>query len=331
VERPGKITLINRMKRRNLRWLLLGALALIALAVLAGTARLWTGIRSRSAATNQTLFQGVTYTREIRGEPRRMVIHVVTVDLRVPGIVFLVTPGDPKADLPLKARTTSQFLDEFGVQIAVNGDGVTPWRSNGLLDYYPHTGDPVDPIGLAASNGVTYSDDTDAEPTLYISRANQAKFNSPIGKVYNAISGNVMLVEQGKSLYSQPDQLAQPKSEKRGNQPTAEPPQNASETPQPRTAVALDRRSQKLIIVVVDGRQPGFSEGATLAELADILIAHGGFTGMNLDGGGSSTLVIEKNGKPAVLNSPIDNQIPGRERPVGNHLGIFVRPVSKGK
>jgi hypothetical protein len=319
------------MKRKDLVWLLLGTLVLIALAVLAGVVRFWMGMRAQPAAANQALFQGVTYAREIRVEPRPMVIHVVTVDLRAPGINLLVTPGDPKADLPLKARTTSQFLDEFGVQIAINGDGVTPWHSYSPLDYYPHSGDPVDPIGLAASNGVTYSDYTDAEPTLYISRANQARFNSPTGKVYTAISGNAMLVQQGKSLFSMADLPPQPKSEKRGNQPTVEPSQNTSETPQPRTAVALDRRNQKLIIVVVDGRQPGYSEGATLAELADILITHGGFTGMNLDGGGSSTLVIEKNGKPTVLNSPIDNQIPGRERPVGNHLGIFAQPVSKGK
>jgi len=47
---------------------------------------------------------------------------------------------------------------------------------------------------------------------------------------------------------------------------------------------------------------------------------------MSLDGGGSSTVVIEgKDGKPEILNSPIDIYIPGRERPVGNHLGIYVK------
>jgi hypothetical protein len=47
---------------------------------------------------------------------------------------------------------------------------------------------------------------------------------------------------------------------------------------------------------------------------------------MSMDGGGSSTLVIEGgDGLPKILNSPIDNYIPGRERPVGNHLGVFVQ------
>jgi hypothetical protein len=138
---------------------------------------------------SQVLFPGVTYVRETRQEPRPLVIHVVTVDLREPGVSLLVTPGDPKEELPLKARTTSQFLEEFDVQIAVNGDGISPWYSNSLFHYYPHPGDPVAPIGFAASQGTVYSSDTDAEPTLYLSRTGQARFNSPGGKAYNAISG----------------------------------------------------------------------------------------------------------------------------------------------
>jgi exopolysaccharide biosynthesis protein len=59
--------------------------------------------------------------------------------------------------------------------------------------------------------------------------------------------------------------------------------------------------------------------------LAELLKAQGAYYAMSLDGGGSSTLVTEDNdGKPRILNSPIDNYIPGRERPVGNHLGIYL-------
>lgn len=77
---------------------------------------------------------------------------------------------------------------------------------------------------------------------------------------------------------------------------------------------------------VVDGRQPNYREGATFAELAEILIAHGAYFAMNLDGGGSSTLAIQgEDGEPVVLNFPIDSYIPGRERPVANHLGVFIR------
>jgi exopolysaccharide biosynthesis protein len=75
----------------------------------------------------------------------------------------------------------------------------------------------------------------------------------------------------------------------------------------------------------VDGRQPFYSEGITLNELARLMISLGAQDAMNLDGGGSSTMVVaSKDGQPRILNSPIDNYIPGRERPVANHLGVYV-------
>jgi len=258
--------------------------------------------RPRPDPLTQSPFQGITYQREVRNSPRPMVIHVLTVDLRASGIRLLVTPGDPKAERSLKARTTSKFLAEFGVQVAINGSGFTPWYSNNLLSYYPHSGDPVEPIGFAASQGTIYSENSEDQPVLYLSRTNQARFGLPTGKIYNAISGNAMIVQDGRVL-----------------------PDLESKT-DPRTAIGFDKRGKNLVIVVVDGRQPGYSDGATLEELASIMVEHGVYTGMNLDGGGSSTLVLERGGRPTVMNSPINNGIPGRERPVGNHLGIFAEP-----
>ncbi len=94
----------------------------------------------------------------------------------------------------------------------------------------------------------------------------------------------------------------------------------------PRTAIALDKTSNTLILFIIDGRQPNYSEGVTIPELAAIILDRGGYNALNLDGGGSVTLAVEgSNGLPQVLNSPIHNHIPGRERPVGNHLGIFAQ------
>ncbi len=90
--------------------------------------------------------------------------------------------------------------------------------------------------------------------------------------------------------------------------------------------MGINKNGRFLYLVVVDGRQPFYSEGATLSELAQILIRHGAHMAMNLDGGGSSTMVMEgEDGQPLVLNSPIDNYIPGRERPVANHLGVHIK------
>ena len=289
------------MKRASWVSLSFAASVLCLLAVL-GLAAVWYwfGGRAQPAEKSQELYPGVHYARQVRQSPRPMVIHLVQVDLRTEGISVLVTPGDPKAELPLSARTTSRFLEEFNLQLAVNGDGFTPWRSNSPLDVYPKSGDGVAPIGLAASQGVQYSTLTDGEPVLYIGRNNRAQFNSAGGKIYNAISGNLLLVARGAVI---PD---------------------LGDTPEPRTALALDRRGRTLLILVVDGRQPGYSEGATLDELAALILEFGGYTGMNMDGGGSSTLVRESaTGGAQVLNSPVDQGIPGRERVVGNHLGIY--------
>lgn len=261
---------------------------------------LWGKIRPQPKDSTKTLFEGITYTREVRSSPRTIVIHVIKVDLRANGIGILITPGDPKVEQPLKAQTTSTFLDKNNVQVAINGDSFTPWYSHTILDYYPHSGDPVNPIGFAASRGTIYSQGGAEEPTLYISPINQARFNTQIGRVYNAISGNTMLVKAGEIV------------------------SGLESDPSPRSAVALSKSERELILVVVDGRQPGYSEGVTLQELAGIIIHYGGYNAMNLDGGGSSTLVMEGIlGRPVVLNSPINNGIPGRQRAVANHLGIF--------
>ena len=92
------------------------------------------------------------------------------------------------------------------------------------------------------------------------------------------------------------------------------------------TILTLHKSLDVSPLAVVDGRQPFYSEGATFRELAELLIDQGAYVGMSMDGGGSSTMVIEgDNGMPRVLNSPIHLLIPGTERPVGTHVGIYVK------
>ena len=94
----------------------------------------------------------------------------------------------------------------------------------------------------------------------------------------------------------------------------------------PRTAVAIDEQGQTLWLIVVDGRQPGYSEGIALVELAKGIQELGAYMALNLDGGGSTTLVVEDGASYRILNRPINSRIPMRERPVGNHLGIYAQP-----
>lgn len=64
-----------------------------------------------------------------------------------------------------------------------------------------------------------------------------------------------------------------------------------AEIRQPRTIVGIDGSGQ-LIIVTVDGRQPGVSEGLTLTEEAALMESLGARTAMNLDGGGSTAIAV---------------------------------------
>jgi hypothetical protein len=79
----------------------------------------------------------------------------------------------------------------------------------------------------------------------------------------------------------------------------------------PRTAVAI-RPDGVVLLVVVDGRQPGHSDGMTLPELTDLLQELGARDALNLDGGGSTALVL----RGELVNRPSDPA----ERPVANAL-----------
>ncbi|WP_396451775.1 phosphodiester glycosidase family protein, partial [Actinomadura sp.] len=90
--------------------------------------------------------------------------------------------------------------------------------------------------------------------------------------------------------------------------------------PAPRTAAGVSRGGRHLFLVVVDGRSER-SGGLTLAELADLLDELGADDAVNLDGGGSSTLVTRDPGAASVTvrNTPAD----GGERAVANGIGVF--------
>lgn len=89
----------------------------------------------------------------------------------------------------------------------------------------------------------------------------------------------------------------------------------------PRTAVGIAREGQRIILVTVDGRQHPYSDGMTLRELADVMRALGADDAINLDGGGSTTMVVANAaGTPSVVNRPSD---PAGERMVGNALAII--------
>jgi hypothetical protein len=90
----------------------------------------------------------------------------------------------------------------------------------------------------------------------------------------------------------------------------------------PRTAVGIARGWRRLLLVVVDGRQKPYSDGMTLRELATLMRALGARDAINLDGGGSTTLVYsdpDNSGALRIANRPSDA---AGERPVADALAI---------
>ena len=85
----------------------------------------------------------------------------------------------------------------------------------------------------------------------------------------------------------------------------------------PRTAAGV-RKDGRLALVTVDGRQPAKSVGMTIAELSALMLELGCDEAINLDGGGSTTMVVS--GK--VVNSPSD---PAGERAVSDALLVLKR------
>ncbi len=260
-------------------------------------------LRPSQTNAKQKLFKGIVYQRKFGLTVRPVIIHVVTVDLSVPGVKVLVTPPHPGQD-KTSARTTSQFLQEFQLQLAMNANYFHPFRENTPWDYYPHSGDKASVIGTAISNGKHYSKADSQWGALCISRNNRAEiFDS--GKcpenTLQAVAGREIIVVNGKAVNSDVDR----------------------DKPYPRVVVATNQKGNILWLITIDGKQPAYSEGVTIAELKSIVENLGVYTALGLDGGGSTTLVMAKNNKPKLLNAPIHTKLPMRERPVANHLGFY--------
>ena len=84
---------------------------------------------------------------------------------------------------------------------------------------------------------------------------------------------------------------------------------------QPRTMAGIDKRG-RLLLVTVDGRQKGGSEGFTLQEAAAFMKSLGAVQALNLDGGGSTAMAV--NG--SVVNQPSDST---GERAVGDTIQVL--------
>ena len=250
----------------------------------------------------EPLYQGIDYRLDELSKPRVLRIHTARIDTRAKGIAFFATPDNGDAPGEVNGRPTATFLKEFDLELAINGTGFAPITAQGK---------PVDVLGLSVSDGklVSEADFGSGNPVFLVTARNEARIlRTPFKKedlapAHTAMQGwcgaNGMLLDDGETVTSTRDI-------------------------HPRTAAGVSQDGRYVFLLVVDGRQPGLSEGMTLIELAAWMKGLGCWDAINLDGGGSTTMVMkDPAGKPRILNS-----IPGGvQRSVANHLGVHAEPL----
>jgi exopolysaccharide biosynthesis protein len=227
-------------------------------------------------------------------------IRIVQVNLTSSEIAVYATQESDRG------ITTSEYADRKNAQVAINGDAFA------VAGYVPR--------GLAMGGGNPWSQTAD-DPTsavFHLRRVGERTYAGIVppesvvtpddlpGGTEGVISGRPILVRQSvaNTQYDCSD-------------PVTIPCQAA-----PRTAVAVSADGNTLWLVVVDGWQ-SVSLGLKAQELADFLVARGAGNAIALDGGSSSTLVLDG----SVISSPSD----GVERAVANHLAVKYGMLPKGE
>lgn len=131
---------------------------------------------------------------------------------------------------------------------------------------------------------------TDTIPTIYDFNDIEWKW----WKMRTAVGGGPVLLHNGKIRITDREEQLFPDGPREGEH-------------LPRTAMGYTRDG-RLIILVIQGRTPGVAAGATLAEEAQLLLELGCYEALNLDGGGSSCMLI--NGKETIRPSDREGQRP---------------------
>ena len=263
--------------------------------------------------------RGIEYAHEQRANPP-MHLHVMMIDLMDPAVHVVVRKaGEVKeADAENKWQTrllrTSDIARRDQLDVAVNGDFFmardvlkTPIKN---VPYF--VGNRAAVCGLAMTDGQLWSKNK-AAASLRVDAAGKVSIATLNGEKIPAgtreiISGMSMIVTDGKNTGVKADVA-------------------------PHTSAGLDREGKKLILLVVDGRRQNYSAGMHLHDLADEMIRLGCYQAIQLDGGGSTTMVAHRKTADAVddyvvINRPSDGHdllFPmSVERAVANVLGVKV-------
>ncbi len=256
------------------------------------------------------IFQGIDHAELATDTPRYLVVQALRIDTSAEGLELSTTPGNAEAPLDTNGQTTRAFLEEHGLSVAINTHFFSPCCNR-------VAGEAKDLIGLSIAQGEMVSPHTDTgQRDLFIFEAG----------LYDDSSMDVVMLPED-SL----EQIASftPTHAIAGravllNGESQDGRDDFSASRHPRTLVGLSDDHNTLYLVTIDGRQPAFSTGASLSEAAAIMSYLGASDAINVDGGGSTTMVLrDPDGASQLLNSPSG----GNERVVGSNLGLRARAL----
>lgn len=271
-------------------------------------------VASAPAPAPAVIHPGVRHFELIRKDEFVLVAQVIELDLTRPDLALITTPQDSSGGMEFIAQRTTSFLEEANAIAAINASYFLPFAggSPGGDDFYPHEGQPASASGAVIAAGTVVSPiETDLDirvnaiicfERLAIAIADGQA--CPVGFSSGVAAGPRLLAGGERRSFAAFDN-------------------RYASTPQPRTAMGVSADRRRGWIVVVDGRQDGYSDGATLNALTELFVELGASDAINLDGGGSATMVVAgAGGAPRILNRPIHTGVPGRERPVANHIAL---------
>lgn len=240
---------------------------------------------------------------ETRTAPRPLRIHFLKFDLRSPDYeVCALLSDDPDGDGPAEATLQDplKLAAACSVVAAVNANAFQSLPdSSGKRDTEWFAGKPVDIVGLAASAGNVRSKPPPDRSAFWVGKDGKGRMGTP---------AEADIIREGVSDWSG--------ALLRGGAEVAP----AKSELHPRTMLGLEAAERWLLLVVVDGRRPGYSEGVSLHEGTMIMKEQGCREAIALDGGGSSIMVVsDQDGKGVrVINRPSGEG----PRPIPVMLGV---------
>jgi len=242
------------------------------------------------------------YWSESREMPRLLKIFCLKVNLQDGNLQLISIPGkDPDGEGPAESQLTKplDLVAKVDAIAAINTNAFAGIPNDKSLGFGWYEGRPVNIHGMVVSEGRTISPAEDGRTTFWLSAGNRPNIGNP---------GPQDTVMEAIADWFSPlilnDNLIPDSSDKANH---------------PRTAMGFDDTRRWLLMMVVDGRQPGYSEGISLYELACLFREHGCTWALNLDGGGSSIMLVREPGlEVRAMNRPSDQ----KHRPVPVMLGV---------